>query len=306
MTPEKTLILSEFEDQANLSFWDHVDELRNTILRSLLIAAFFSCLAFSFSSYWIDLFKWPAEFPSSFEKGFTERIVNRESVSLEFNLPESFHILDLKNGKLENNKVLLEPEGIATYHYFLKKPVFILTHPLDGFLITIKFSILIGLGLSSPFWVWQILNFIAPAFRRNTQKQLISFFFCSFFCFALGVLFGFKIILPMGIAYFLSVNESMALSYWSFLSYMDFSIMLLLAAGLSFEALAIMLLLVKNGIVTDVFFNKWRRLSFLACFILGALLTPPDVLSQVVLALILYSFYELAFLYAFLKRKFSF
>lgn len=305
MTPEKTLTLSDFEGQANLPFWDHVEELRKTILRSLLIAAFFSCLAFSFSTYWIDLFKWPAEFPSSFEKGFTERIVNRESVSKEFNLPESFHVLDLKNGKLESSKVLLDPEGSVTYHYFLKKPVFILTHPLDGFLLTIKFSILIGLGLSSPFWVWQILTFIAPAFKRNTQKHLVSFFFCSFFCFALGVFLGFKIILPLGVAYFLSVNDSMALSYWSLLSYMDFSIMLLLAAGISFETLAVMLLLVKKGVITYAFFNRWRRVSFLACFIAGALLTPPDVFSQVVLALILYSFYELAFLYAFLKHRFS-
>ncbi len=172
--------------------------------------------------------------------------------------------------------------------------------PTESFFTALKISILIGFVLSSPFVFYQVWKFIEPALYENEKKLLIPFVLFTTIFFVAGVLFAFYLVLPLAIRFLitfgyeqLSVDAMLSVS-----SYISFVIRLLLAFGITFEMPVILSLLARLGIVSPETLVKIRPYFIVGIFILAAVLTPPDVVSQIFLALPLIVFYEVSIIMA--------
>lgn len=169
--------------------------------------------------------------------------------------------------------------------------------PAEGFIAIFKLSFWLGLLGTSPYWVGGIIRFIRPALRGKGKVDLPGFFLLSLFFITCGLAFCKWMTLPLAIDYLFTFNQTVGTNLWGFSAYLDFLLMLFLAHGVAFELGAIMFFLVHKGLLHWSELAKKRRHNVVASLILGALLTPPDVLTQVLVAVPLVGFYELAILY---------
>lgn len=168
--------------------------------------------------------------------------------------------------------------------------------PTESFFTALKISILIGFVLASPFVFYQVWKFIEPALYENEKKLLIPFVFFTTIFFVAGVLFAFYGVLPLAIRFLLTFGyEQLNVdAMLSVSSYISFVIRLLLAFGITFEMPVILSLLARLGIVSPEALVKMRPYFIVGIFVLAAILTPPDVVSQIFLALPLIIFYEIS------------
>jgi sec-independent protein translocase protein TatC len=168
--------------------------------------------------------------------------------------------------------------------------------PTESFFTALKISLLVGFVLASPFVFYQIWKFIEPALYEEEKKLVIPFVFFTTFFFSLGVLFSFFGVLPLAIRFlitygyeYLQVEAMISVS-----SYISFVIRLLLAFGLAFELPVILALLSRLGLVSPEGLTKFRPFFIVGAFTFAAIITPPDIISQVFLALPLVIFYEIS------------
>ncbi len=172
--------------------------------------------------------------------------------------------------------------------------------PTESFFTALKISLLVGFVLASPFVFYQVWKFIEPALYENEKKLLIPFVLFTTIFFTAGVLFAFFGVLPLAIKFLLTFGyEQLDVSpMLSVSSYISFVVRLLLAFGITFELPVIISLLARLGLVTPDTLIKIRPYFIVGIFILAAVLTPPDVVSQIFLALPLLVFYELSIIAA--------
>ncbi|NPA52440.1 MAG: twin-arginine translocase subunit TatC [Aquificae bacterium] len=172
--------------------------------------------------------------------------------------------------------------------------------PTESFFTALKISVLIGFVLASPFVFYQIWKFIEPALYENEKKLLVPFVLFTSIFFVAGVLFAFYIVLPLAIRFLITFGyEQLSVeAMFSVSSYISFVIRLLLAFGITFEMPVILSLLARLGIVSPTTLVKIRPYFIVGIFVLAAVLTPPDIVSQIFLAFPLIIFYELSIVLA--------
>lgn len=175
----------------------------------------------------------------------------------------------------------------------------VLLGPLEGMMIALKTSVWVGIVATSPVWLYQIFRFISPALRDNERTIIILFFLASFLFIFLGSLFAFLVTIPIANTFLTSFNGGIGVNMWSLAQYLDYTLFLLLANGLAFELGVLGIFAVHLRVVSVERLKESRRIAILLAFILGALLTPPDVFSQVMLAIPLILLYEGLILYAY-------
>jgi len=191
----------------------------------------------------------------------------------------------------------------------LKRPIadteFITTAIQEGFFTYLKVALLAGLMLSAPFILYQFWVFVAPGLYNKERRLMLPIVFLSSFFFVGGALFGYFIVFPLGFKFLLSVTPSTIIPRLSMKEYLSFSSKLLLAFGLVFELPLLLTFLAKLGIVSVEFLKKNRKYAILLFFVGSAILTPPDVVTQVMMALPLMVLYEISILGAkvFGKKK---
>lgn len=178
----------------------------------------------------------------------------------------------------------------------------VLLTPLEGIQVLCKICFLVALVASSPFSIGLLLFFFLPALHREEKRLLIPFLTMSFLFLLLGVGFGFFVTLPLANRYLHALNQELGNNLWSLSSYIDYTLTVLLASGFVFELCVILFFLVHRDVITFEFLHSKRRHAILLAFILGAILTPPDILSQVLLALPLIGLYECILVYARLRK----
>lgn len=165
------------------------------------------------------------------------------------------------------------------------------------FLQHITVSIFAGIVLAFPFVLWEIWKFIRPALKSSERRYTSGIVFVSSLLFLLGVAFGYFIISPISVIFLgnyvvtAQVNNIISLE-----SYLSFVAMLSLASGLIFELPMFIYFLAKLGLVSSEFLSKYRRHAIIIILIIGAILTPPDVASQIILAIPIYILYEASIL----------
>lgn len=175
----------------------------------------------------------------------------------------------------------------------------------EPFFTYLKVAAVAGLLLALPIILWQIWGFVAPGLYRNEKRFAIPFVIMSCLCFGLGTYFGFFFVFPTIFTFLITFGTSTGEidAMLSMGAYLSLSTRLLFAFGLVFELPIVIFFLARMGIVDHVWLAKKRKISFLIAFVLGALLTPPDVFSQASIALPFIILYEVGIIVARLFGK---
>ncbi len=181
----------------------------------------------------------------------------------------------------------------------------IYTHLPEAFFTFLKTALVAGLMLASPVILYQFWMFVAPGLYDREKRLVLPILFLSVLFFVGGALFGYFVVFPFGFQFFLSFATDTIRPMPSMKEYLGFASQLLLAFGLIFELPLVITFLAKLGIVSVDFLKKNRKYAILIFFVTAAILTPPDVITQIMMAMPLIALYEISILGAriFGKKK---
>jgi len=164
----------------------------------------------------------------------------------------------------------------------------------EAFFTYLKVAFLTGLMVASPLILYQFWMFVAPGLYKNERRMMVPIVVLSSFFFVGGALFGYFVVFPWGFKFFLGFATETIRPLPSMKEYFGFSAKLLLAFGLVFELPLVLTFMAKLGIVSVEFLKKNRKYALLLFFAGAAILTPPDVVTQVLMALPLMVLYEVS------------
>lgn len=157
--------------------------------------------------------------------------------------------------------------------------------------------VLSGFILSVPYILLQVWNFIAPALYEKEKKNARIFIFSSSLLFFMGVIFGYFVVIPMSVNFLATFTVSEVVkNQFTLDSYMGMVKTSVLASGLFFELPIIIYFLTKLGLVTPKFLRKYWKYAVVIILIVAAIVTPPDVVSQTIVAIPMLIIYELSIL----------
>ena len=237
----------------------------------------------------------------------------------ESKLPFTAHLEELRKRLI----VCFVAVGIGfVISYGFKEYLFqILVHPLvkvmkpgesliftglpEAFFTYLKVAFLAGLMLAAPVIIYEFWMFVAPGLYDKEKRLMLPIVFLSTFFFIGGTLFGYFLVFPWGFKFFLGFASDTIRPMPSMKEYLGFSAKLLLAFGLVFELPLVLTFLARLGVVSVEFLKKNRKYAILIFFVGAAILTPPDVVTQVMMALPLMLLYEISIIGAriFGKKK---
>lgn len=173
----------------------------------------------------------------------------------------------------------------------------------EAFLTYLKVSFFAGLVLSTPVILYQIWKFIMPGLYEMERKYVVPFVIVATIFFGIGVAFAFYVVFPFGFKFFLGFSTDDIYALPTLREYLSLSIRLLLAFGITFELPVFIFFLAKLGIVNHQMLRKQRKYAMIIVVVMAAVLTPPDVISQVLLAVPLLALYEISIWVAYMVRK---
>lgn len=180
----------------------------------------------------------------------------------------------------------------------------IMTSPGEGLTCTFRLCFWVSLACTSPFCLYRLLYFFLPAFEDGVKNLLLPFLIFSELFLMLGGLFAFYFTIPIANQYLFNFNQTLGMNLWSISHYLDYTLVLLLGNALAFELGVIGFFLVHLGLIDAAQLQAKRKLAIVCSFVIGALLTPPDVLTQIFMALPLIALYESVIFYG--KLRFGF
>lgn len=296
-------------DAHDAPFWDHLAELRDTLVQSLLTVLIAIAICFWFYQDIFSILTQPLQQKTSaslaHQEFRRERISNLSSTSQIYTLPSQItQVIQTSPGTVETKplRYFIPSQGFMDVEVLVKKNL-VLLGPLDGMAITFKVCFWIGVVLSSPFWIYLFLRFTAPAFEPKAWQRVICFISLSILFLIFGGGFAFFVTIPLANQYLELFNSSIGINLWSLAHYLDFTLFLVLANGLAFELSLVLFFLVHFELITPQTLAAKRKPVIVIAFVVGAVLTPPDILTQVMLALPLIGLYEIAILYAYTRQK---
>lgn len=164
----------------------------------------------------------------------------------------------------------------------------------EAFFVYLKLSFFAGIFLSAPVLLWEIWGFVAPGLYDQEKKYIFPFVIFSTLLFFIGVSFCYFVVFPFAFKFFMGYSSDIIKALPSVKEYLSFSCKLLLAFGIIFELPIFILFLAKLGIVNEKMLRTQRKFAILGIFIVAAILTPPDVVSQILMALPLMALYEIS------------
>lgn len=192
---------------------------------------------------------------------------------------------------------------------FLVKPAdkleFIYLSPPELFMAYIKIAVISGILISSPITLMQIWLFIKPGLKPNERRYLRFGLWMGIIFFLIGAVFAYYTLVPITIRFFIEISKNEIAPMISFDSYLRFVSTLLLSSGLVFELPLLIILLAQLNLITANSLIKYRKYVILIIFIIAAIITPPDVISQILLGVPMVVLYEISiwFAKAIEKRK---
>ncbi len=187
-----------------------------------------------------------------------------------------------------------------TLYHSLAKPLLqklpmgtmIATDITTPFTVPLKTAFVSALLLGMPYLLYQLWSFIAPALHRNERQQILPLLMASILLFYSGVAFAYGVICPITFGFLTQCAPTGVQIMTDIQAYFDFMLHMLLAGGLAFEVPVFTLLVLKLGLCTIQQLIYLRPYVIVGAFVLGMLLTPPDVLSQIMLALPMWGLFE--------------
>lgn len=174
----------------------------------------------------------------------------------------------------------------------------IATEVASPFFAPFKLAALAALVLALPWVLYQIWAFVAPGLYKNEQRLVVPLLATSSVLFYIGMAFAYFVVFPIVFGFFVKVAPEGVTVMTDISKYLDFVITMFLAFGAAFETPVAIVLLVKTGFVTPAELAAKRAYVFVGAFVAGAFLTPPDVVSQALLAGPAYLLYEVGIIWA--------
>jgi len=268
MSDEKITTKKKLENKQDvindkeMSFLDHLEELRWTIIKSFVAVLIFALFAFIIKSFIFDFLILAPKEPDFFT-----------------------NVMFCELGKLIGSDDLC-----INTEYFQ-----IINIQMSGqFATHIKVSMVVGLILAFPYVFWQFWKFISPALYSTEKTHSRSATFWTSILFIFGVLFGYFIITPLTLHFFSGYFVSDVVSNQINLnSYISIITSVVVSSGVIFEMPMLIYFLSKAGIVDPAFLKKYRKHSLVIILIVAAFITPPDILSQVIVSIPLIILYEI-------------
>ncbi|MBL7158797.1 MAG: twin-arginine translocase subunit TatC [Candidatus Omnitrophica bacterium] len=201
--------------------------------------------------------------------------------------------------------------GVLSYIYAEKILMLLARHaghlvfisPQEAFLAYLKIALFGGLVLSAPVILFNALRFVWVAFKKSEQSAFVLYFLSGVGFFISGVIFAYFIVLPAAMKFLLGYASDFLSPCISVSRYVNFSFFLILAFAMAFETPLVVLFLTRLGVVNASLLRRKRKYFIVGMFIVAAVLTPPDVITQILLALPLIALYEISVLLAgFIKK----
>jgi sec-independent protein translocase protein TatC len=261
------------KNMSDMSFLDHLEELRWLLVRSTIAILIMATVTFFISDYVFDTI--------IFGPTHTDFITYRTFCELS-------HYVGFK-------------ESICVESL----PFIIQNTNMEGQVnILVWICITAGFILAFPYILWLLWGFISPALYEKERKNAKLFIFVASVLFFLGVLFGYFVIIPMSVNFFATFKVSEVVkNQFSLESYIGMIKTSVIACGLFFEMPIIIYFLTKLGLVTPQFLRKYWKYAVVIILIVAAIVTPPDVISQLVVAIPMLVIYEASILISLLVYK---
>lgn len=190
---------------------------------------------------------------------------------------------DLYNFLLIPLQQAMPPEGRLIY-----------TAPAEAFFTYLKVALLAALVAASPIVFYQMWRFISPGLFQHERKALWSFVVFSSVLFVAGAVFCYMVVFPFAFVFFMSFATPDIVPMLSLKEYLSFSSLLLLAFGITFEMPIALVIMGRVGLVNASMLRKQRKFAILIMFVGAAIITPPDVISQIMMACPLLVLYEIS------------
>jgi sec-independent protein translocase protein TatC len=247
----------------NLSFLEHIEELRWHILRSLVAVFVGSVVAFIYGTWIFDhiLFA-PIDPDFPLYQGICKLshwIYGSDKICM---------------GKIDFVAQNLTISGQLTFHIIV--------------------AIVFGVIATFPYLLWEFWRFIRPALRQKERRYTTGFVFITSLLFMIGVAFGYYLLTPLSINFLANYKVSDIIqNQFTIQSYISFVTTLTLASGLIFELPLVIYILAKIGIVKASMLKQYRKHAVIAILVLASIITPPDVMSQILLSIPIYFLYEI-------------
>ncbi len=261
--------------EKEMSFWEHLEELRWHLVRSIIAIIILAIAAFIARKV---IFDYIILAPKD-----SEFITNR----LLCQLSDFLNVSALCLGDLDLKIINIKMSGQFMTHMYV--------------------SIVAGLIVAFPYVLGEIWGFIRPALKQEEKKNSTGAVLICSFLFLLGVLFSYFLIVPLTLHFLGTYQVSDAVSNnISLNSYISTVVSVTFAVGLVFELPILVYFLTKVGIVTPMFLKKNRKYMLVILLVLSAIITPPDIFSQVMVCIPLMLLYEISIKIskkAFLKRQ---
>lgn len=236
--------------------------------------------------------------------------MQEQSTAVNDEMPFLDHLEELRWRIIWSLAALMVSVGVAFWVMLqfdvigvLEKPILpllhghklVYTHPGDPFAIILNASIGLGVLIALPVVFYQLWSFISPALHRHEKKLVIPMFMFATFLFLSGVALSWFVVLPLALPWLMNFSGPSLEPMITASEYFGFAISMTLAFGICFELPIVIISLALLGIVTPQFLNKFRRHAIVVCVIIGAFLTPGDLVwTTIAMAVPLYFLYEVS------------
>ncbi len=241
---------------AEMSFFDHLEELRWHIVKSIIAILIFAVIVYIFESWVFE----NIIFAHKNEKFITYDIFQRLGIDFA---PSDFQIIQ--------------------------------TEMAEQFFTSLKVSFWIGFVVAFPYVFYQFWSFIKPGLYENEAKAAKGVVFVCSFLFTIGVAFGFIVLAPFAIKFLSGYSVGIAVeNSTSLKSYVGYLTNFTIPTGIIFQMPLLVYFLAKVGLLTDAFMRTYRKHSLVIIFILAAMITPPDPMTMFLIGVPLYGLYEVS------------
>jgi sec-independent protein translocase protein TatC len=169
----------------------------------------------------------------------------------------------------------------------------IATEVASPFFTPIKLAALVAFVVAMPWVLYQVWAFVAPGLYKNERRLVVPLLTSSTLLFYAGIAFAYFLVLPTVFKFMIGIAPEGVAVMTDIAKYLDFVLALFLAFGFAFETPVALVLMVKTGFVTPARLGEVREYVLVGAFVVGAIFTPPDIVSQIMLAIPVYLLYEL-------------
>ncbi|MCL6270600.1 twin-arginine translocase subunit TatC [Sansalvadorimonas sp. 2012CJ34-2] len=187
--------------------------------------------------------------------------------------------------------------------YLPEGATMIATEVASPFLTPFKLTLVVAIFLSVPFLLHQAWAFISPGLYRHEKRLAVPLLVSSVLLFYSGVAFAYYVVFPLVFGFFTSVGPEGVAMMTDINRYLDFVLKMFFAFGIAFEIPVATVLLVASGVTTVAELKAKRPYVVVGCFVVGMLLTPPDVISQSLLALPMWLLFEFGIIFSHMVEK---